>query len=838
MVKRRSRLSRLLVGIARGGALLTAVAAGGAIAFYLLFLRDLPDLHQLADYRPPLTSWVLDRHGMPVGLFSEERRQLVPLASVPRHVTQAFVASEDSAFFEHEGLDYRSILRAAWVDLISGEIRQGASTITQQTVKSLLLTPERRFSRKIKEMILARRLEERFTKQEILFLYLNQIYFGGGAWGIAEAARTYFAKSVQDLSVSEAALLAGLPKAPSRYSPSADPHAAERRRLYVLRRMLEEGFLDREAYVAAVSEPPVVSESPERENFAVARWFTEEVRRSLVESLGTDVVLQGGLTIETTLDLELQRTAVTAVRKGLKQLDRRQGWYGPVRHVTPEAIPLELEQLAQENELVVEGGALVELPATRPVFGIVTGLEVEEGVAQVAFAPGLEGEVHLEDVRWARPRDPSTRPVPMERIDAVFQIGDVARFQLIDLDLETPSDSNDAQGWLLHQEPRVEGALLCLGVESGDVLALVGGYDFQRSQFDRAVQARRQPGSAFKPITYAAAIAKGYTPVSILYDRPLVYSDPNSGFTWRPENYGRRFLGRILLRDALARSINNATIHLMRDVGVDFVIEYARHLGIESPLERNLSLALGASPVSLLELTRAYATFAAGGRRLFPRFIIRVLDREGEVVLENVLLGEERLDPAVESGDETDSELEPAEAPPEPDALQGPSPPDPNQILPPTDAYLATDLLRGVVENPRGTGRRARRLGRPVGGKTGTTNDHGDAWFVGFSPEVAAGVWVGYDERQVLGRGETGGRAALPIWIDFMEQVLAERSIRDFPVPDGIVFTRIDGATGLLADHASAEAYFQPFLAGTEPSEVASGALRDVESRRLLRREF
>lgn len=829
MKQRRSRLPRLLLFGAGAGALL---AAAGAIVFYWMFLRELPDLRQLADYRPPLTSWVLDREGEPIGLFYEERRQLVPLSAIPEHVIQAFVASEDSSFFEHEGIDYRSILRAAWVDLTAGEIRQGASTITQQTVKSLLLTPERRFSRKIKEMILARRLEQRFSKEEILYLYLNQIYFGAGAWGIGEAARTYFGKRVEDLTLSEGALLAGLPKAPSRYAPTSDPRAAEARRAYVLERMLIEEFIDRAEYETALANPPEIPGPPDTESFEIARWFTEEVRRALVDRLGDDTVLRGGLTIETTLDLDRQRAARAALRRGLKELDRRQGWHGPVRQVAEAAIPLELEELAQENGLVAPSGeAPPELPAIRPLLGVVTELDREENLARVAFAPELRGEVHLADVSWARPRDPSTRARPLERIDQVFDVGDVARFQLVDLDLERPDQKNGAKGWLLHQEPAVEGALLSLDVATGEVLALVGGYDFERSQFDRAVQAQRQPGSAFKPITYATALEQGYTPVSVLYDRPVIYSDPESGFTWRPDNYGRQFLGRLLLRDALARSVNNATIHLMRDVGVDRVIEMARRLGIESPLERNLSLALGASPVSLLELTRAYTIFAANGRRVVPRFVTRVLDRNGEVLLEALVLDED------EKGQDEETPLEVAAAPPEElvgeRELDGE---DPDRVISPPLAYLMVDLLRNVVQE--GTGRRARALGRPVAGKTGTTNDQADAWFVGFAPDVACGVWVGYDERQVLGSGETGARAALPIWMDYMRAALAGQRVRDFDAPEGIVFARIDRDTGLLADPNSRETDFQPFLAGTEPTEAASRALRDSESRRLLRREF
>jgi penicillin-binding protein 1A len=397
----------------------------------------------------------------------------------------------------------------------------------------------------------------------------------------------------------------------------------------------------------------------------------------------------------------------------------------------------------------------------------------------------------------------------------------------------------------LYQEPQVEGALLSFDVATGEVLALVGGYDYARSQFNRVTQARRQPGSSFKPVIYGAALAKGYTPASIVWDRPVVYTDESSGFTWRPRNYGRAFYGPITLREALARSVNNATVHLFRDVGVDYVIRYARRLGIESPLDRDLSLALGSSTVSLFELTRAYGVFAAGGRRVVPIFIRSVRDRNGELLLENVALGSapptngdagDSLEPPEEEAPEAPVEAV-AATDPLPDTLPGSyeSDPDPNQLLPAAQAFLVADLLRAVVFDPRGTGSRLRELGRPVAGKTGTTNDQADAWFIGFSPEIATGVWIGHDETRFLGWGETGGRAASPIWVDYMRTALADRPVREFPVPEEIVFARIDRKTGLLADASNDDTVFQSFLVDTEPTETAGQAQTTSEDLRLLR---
>jgi penicillin-binding protein 1A len=794
------------------GLLAVAAAAAGAGVVYLTLLRDLPDFHSLADYAPARTSVVFDRDGREIGEFYEQRRRLVPVSEIPRHVVLAFVASEDDAFFEHQGLDYVAILRALWVDLLSGEKKQGASTITMQTAKNLLLTPERRFRRKLKEMILARRIEQRFSKDEILYLYLNEIYFGSGAYGVAEAARTYFDTDVRALGLSQAALLAGLPKAPSKNSPLTNPEGAEERRRYVLGRMLEAGFVDQAGYDAALAERPVLAPPSRAEDFAAAGYLVEEVRRALFERLGGETVLRGGLAIHTTLDLDLQRAAVRALRGGLEALDRRQGWRGPVRRVGAKAIEAELATLAAAN-----GDAAGRLASGEPLAGVVLRVDRPHQTARVGFAPGVEASVRLADVAWAREPDPARLPYVEKSIDAVLAVGDVANFA------RAPEGEDEEEGAAglrvtLHQEPAVEGAVLVFDVASGDVLALVGGYDFGRSEFDRALQARRQPGSAFKPFIYAAALAKGMTPVSIVHDRPVVYTDSASGLTWRPENYGRRFLGPLTLRDALARSVNNATIHLLTQVGVDSVIATAQRTGIRSPLERNLSLGLGTNPVSLYELTRAYATFATGGKLLAPLAIRRVEDPAGRVLLEGLPLEAEPGGPDASEA----AERSPAN----------------ERVLEPAQAYLTLDLLRAVIEHPEGTGRRARELGRPLAGKTGTTNDQADAWFVGFSPDVVAGVWVGHDSKHVLGKGETGGRAALPIWIEVMRAAHEALPPRDFPMPDGIVLVRVDRATGLLADASSADAYFQPFVEGTEPTESAAAALSDAEGRRRLRLEF
>jgi penicillin-binding protein 1A len=869
----RSRILRFLLA----AAVVCAVVAGaGAVAFYHQFLRDLPDLRRIEDYKPPVTSVVLDRKGRPIGEFFVEKRRLVQIDEIPRHVQLAFVAAEDKSFFEHKGLDYSGILRAALANLRAGGAKkQGASTITQQMVKSLLLTPEKTFRRKFREMILARRIEQHFTKDEILYLYVNQIYFGQGAWGIGQAARAYFGKEVKNLNVAESALLAGLPQRPSAYSPYRSPAAAERRRRYVLERMLEDGFIDRAAYDEARDNPPEIRGAAEEEDLAPAAHFTELVRRYLFDRLGGDVVLRQGLVIETTLDLDLQRAAVTALRKGLQDHDRRQGYRGPLRHVaeseiaaeiarvgeqnaellagTPEPAPPEplqeesedaapvadLPDEAAEAELGAEAVAAAvtptELPWGEPLVGVVSEVNDRAGRAHVVFATGVEGEVFIDDVDWAHEVNPRLRPRPVARISKVFRKGDVARFVRI----EAPSspkasadpipDENALPRLGLSQEPIVQGALLSLDTSSGDVLALVGGYDYERSEFNRATQALRQPGSAFKPFIYGAALEQGYTPVSEVVDRPVVYTDPVSGFVWAPRNYSQNFYGPMPMRNALKKSVNNATVHLFRDVGVDYVIDYARRLGIQSPLSRDLSLALGSSSVTLLELTTSYAVFPNHGRRVVPRFITRVSEGGGgQLLLEDVPLGTPpapvvRPLVARESMQESgypDSELAATD-----------------QVIPESAAYLMCDLLKAVVQE--GTGQRLRELGRPLAGKTGTTNEQGDAWFMGFSPEITTGVWVGHDDNRLLGWGETGARAALPIWGDFMRVALAPIPPRDFEVPkQDIVFERIDRDTGLLADSHTRNAYFQPFIAGTEPKQGVGDRESAADARRALREDI
>jgi penicillin-binding protein 1A len=862
-------------------AFLTACAAAGVLAIYVLLIRDLPDFHSLDDYHPPVVSEVFDRNGKLIGEFYTQQRRLVPIDQIPRYVQLAFVAAEDGSFFEHKGIDYISIIRAAIANMREGGISQGASTITQQMVKSLLLTPERTYERKMREIILARKIEQQFSKEEILYLYLNQIYFGNAAWGIGQASRSYFGKEATELTISEAALLAGLPQRPSAYDPNRDPAAAESRRRYVLGRMLADGYIDQPTYESELAQPPEIKSHPDDENLIAARYFVEEVRRLLFERLDSDVILNQGLRIHTTLDIDLQRAALEAVQDGLEAQEHRYGYHGPLRRIAVAEIPEELERIAQTNlnDLVaielapnakldsssdaaaksstpdvgadasdaseialpldamamedLDGDALrevepvvigYEMPFDEPLVGIVLEVDRNAQTARIGFGHDVEGLAELSDIDWARTPDPKVRPRPVQSIEKIFSRGDVANFIRLpdradDEKKDTAKDEKKADAeeepaaplarldiW---QEPKAEGALLSMQNDTGDVIAMIGGYDFARSEFNRAVQAARQPGSAFKSFIYGAALTRGYTPVSTVVDRPVVYTDPVSGFVWAPRNYGRRFHGPMTMRDALKKSINNATVHLFRDLGVRYVIDYARRMGIQAPLSADLSLALGSSSLTLLELTRAYAVYPAGGHRIIPRFILDVVDRDGQELIGEVPLGDippPVLKPLLAKGETRDENY--------PDSELMPT----MQIITPADAYLMSDLLRAVVQE--GTGQGLRRLGRTLAGKTGTTNDFTDAWFMGFSPELTTGVWVGNDDNQPLGWGETGAKTALPIWRDFMRVALAPYPARDFAVPDRIEFQRIDRESGLLAEANTQDAYFQPFLEGTAPKRT------------------
>jgi penicillin-binding protein 1A len=646
----------------------TALTVFG-VAFYFFFTHDLPSIEMLKNYRPPTVTKIFSEGGEVIGEFYYEKREVISLDRIPNHLIQAFVAGEDARFFQHKGLDYLAILRAVLRNIFSGEIVQGGSTITQQVVKSLLLSSEKSFTRKIREAILAYKIEKYLSKEEILFLYLNQIYLGHGAYGVAAAAENYFGKKVEELNVAESAVLAGLPQAPSKYSPYHHPQQAKKRQLYILNRMVEEGFISSSEMIKA-SHTPYAIQNKENTFFEKAPHFVEYIRRYVEGKYGKGALYKNGLQVFTTIDLYFQRTAQEAVESGLREIEKR------------EKYP--------------------------------------------------SGEIPL-----------------------------------------TP-----------------EGALICFDLETGYVTAMVGGRDFKKSQFNRAIQAQRQTGSAFKPIVYASALDKGYTPASIVVDTPIIFEWGNQ--KWKPKNFEGKFSGPTTLRNALTHSVNVVTVKIAQDIGVDYIRDYARKLGISSPLHHELSMALGSSSISLYELTKAYAVFANEGKSFKPIFIKKILDRDGNLLEENL--------PLFQPG-KLDTE---------------------DQVITPQTAYLITYLMEGVVQH--GTGWRARSLGRPVAGKTGTTDQFMDAWFIGYTPEWITAVWVGFDEERSLGENETGARAASPIWVSFMSKILKDKPVTDFPVPEGIEFMKVDPQTGQAS--LGKEGILECFREGTGPTQNAPSPLK------------
>jgi penicillin-binding protein 1A len=748
----------------------------GAYGFYRV-TRNLPQITSLQDYEPSIVTTVYAADNRPIAEFYVERRIVVPLEQIPRKLIEAFVSAEDSRFFEHEGIDYLGILRALWKNIKAGGIVQGGSTITQQVTKSLLLSPERSFTRKLKEAILAYRIEKHLSKQEILFLYLNQIYLGHGAYGVQAAAQNYFGKNVEELNLAECATLAGLPQAPSRYSPYSHPERAKERQVYVLNRMVADGYITTNEAAEALAYQLDVKERQDWDIGSVP-YFSEHIRRYLEEKYGEEVLFRQGLKVYTTVDVAFQKAAQKAIEKGLYELDKRQGYRGPLKKLAPEEIESffkDLQESGEERQL--EKGAVVK--------GVVIAVSREEKTVSVRLNGAL-GNLPLANMEWARKPDPEAAYGTVKVTDPtkVLKVGDVILVRLL-------AEDSKAKGWILalEQEPEVQGALLCMENSTGYVKAMVGGLDFDKSQFNRAIQSRRQPGSAFKPFTYAAALDKGYTPATIIIDSPIIYTDEDMDFKWKPKNYKEKFYGPTLLRTALIFSRNVVTIKILRDIGIDYVIDYARRFGITSPLSRDLSLALGSSGVSLLELTNAYSVFAGMGELVSPIFITKVLDRHGNILEEHTTQRE--------------------------------------KVLEKDTAYIMTHLLQEVVKY--GTGWRARALKRPAAGKTGTTNKLQDAWFIGFTPEYVSGVWVGFDDDRTLGKFETGSRAASPIWVDFTTEILKDKPVNVFTVPENVVFAKIDPKTGLLAKPDDQNAVFEAFKEGTAPTETTKESAPAVD---------
>jgi penicillin-binding protein 1A len=752
-----------------------AVFATGA---YFFFSLNLPKLKTIDDYRPALPTIMFDKDSLEVSRFYTENREIISIDQVPRQVINAVLAIEDANYYQHKGLDYIGIFRAFLKNLQAGKVVQGGSTITQQVAKSLLLTRERKYSRKIKEAILARRMNKRFTKDEILEIYLNQTYFGHGSYGIESASESYFQKHVWELSLPEMALLAGLPKAPSTYDPSRNPERAKERRDLVLERMAKENFITEQERDEAAAQPLNLNLKKKAPLDPVA-YFAEEVRRYLYEKYGEEALYRGGMKVYTTMDSVLQTAAQEALRKGLIDLDRRQGFRGPLEYVSTENFADAAERIRQENGLANSiPGIAEDLPweAEQVVKALV--MRVDKDGADLDLG-GVDGYLPLKEMKWARPPDFTIdyTEYVVKKADEVLSAGSLILVKHLGT-----RDSTGRPLFALDQEPVAEGALVCMEAPTGKVLAMIGGYDFNHSEFNRATQAKRQPGSAFKPIVYSAAMDNGFTPSSIIMDSPIIYDDPSQELKWKPANYSEKFYGATTLRTGIVKSRNVITIKLVQKLGIQAVIQYARRFGIEQELPEDLSISLGSMGVTPLELTSAFTVFANLGLKASPWFISKVEDRDGNVL---------------EQGG-----------------------PELVRSLSEDTAYIMQNLLRGVVQS--GTGWRARALGRPTGGKTGTSNDMVDAWYMGFTPKVVTGVWVGFDEEATLGQNETGSRAAAPVWLSFMEKAMEGRPVLPFPSPPpGIEMVKVDPGSGLLAGSGADRFLYEAFKIGTAPREYA-----------------
>ena len=658
--KKRKRIITKLFGLI---VLILVVTIGGTITYYAVTI-DLPGIDTLKDYRPIVASIVYDDNDKRIDDFFLEDRKVIKLEEIPKSVKDAFIAAEDSRFYEHKGFDIQSIFRALFKNFEAGYIVQGGSTITQQVAKLIYLSPEKKYLRKVKEAILSYKIDRYLTKDEILSLYLNQIYLGHGTYGIEAASLGYFGKSAKELTLPEAAMLAGMPKAPSTYSPFLYFERSKQRQAYVLGRMLEDKYITQEEMDRAVHVPLILRDIKPKEK--VAAYFIEHIRRYVQEKYGADILYKEGLSIYTTLNLDAQIAAREALEKGLSELEDREKY--------------------------------------------------ERGL--------------------------------------------------------------------------VQGAIYCMDVKTGAIRAMVGGRDFNKSEFNRATQSRRQPGSAFKPLIYTAAFDKGMNPSTRFIDSPLVIEDPSvEGGLWRPKNFDDKFLGPITMRTALVQSRNVVTVKILQEIGVEYAASYATNMGITSPLGRNLSLALGSSGVTLQELVTAYGVLANGGKKVTPYFIKKIVDRTGNVFEEATVQSEQVIDARI--------------------------------------AFMTSYVMRDVVES--GTGRRAKGLGRQVAGKTGTTNDTRDAWFIGFTPSLIAGVWIGFDQEVTLGRSEVGGRAAAPIWLYFMEKALQHSPVESFPTPEGIIFVKVDPKSGLPTLGFGGGSIYEAFLDGAPPREKTDGMTEEKE---------
>lgn len=859
---------------------------GSVLLFVVItyFSMSLPKISSLSDYRPAVKSQIISKDGVVLGEIGLEDRDIVELTEVPAIVINAFLSAEDSGFYEHTGVDYLGVARAMLANLKAGKVVQGGSTITQQVAKSLLLTSERSVTRKIKDFLLAQKIEKRLSKEEILFLYLNQVYLGGGYYGVKSAFRGYFEKDLGEATVAESALVAGLLVAPGKYSPYVNPAYAKKRQAYVLSRMYANGKISKEQYEEALTEK--IKYRLRKPSPFKAAYFTEHVRQMVTNLVGNDNFLQNGFKVTTTLDYELQKVAEEAVKEGSAGIDKRQGYVGPTKNI-PETewreffeswrkkfyqekslyftltddnkrdyeisySEDEVERILKAEELfkskiyssrfkagyLDDDQLITQLNNNDLYEALVISTDDAARVIYVSVA-GVSGVIPYSGFRWAHERSISedqqffpyvTRP------SSIVKKGDIINVRVVKTKTKLSSQAYesfkaiyssskdksiiDEQNYLLcelEQTPEVQAALLSLNPTTGEVVSLVGGNDFEKSKFNRALQSKRQPGSSFKPLLFAAGLENGYTPATIILDTPEALGGNDENLNWKPRNYDGGFKGPMTFRESLELSRNIPTIKMSLDLGIPKIFKFMERIGFNSEMPKDMSIALGSFGSTLLQMVESYALFPSGGKKVTPIFITSILDRDGrEYVYElaNTTQEQEEVKPQEEKVDVTvaDNAI--------PEELKEQQNPytqglDKLQVYDPRLSYIMTNLLRGVVLN--GTGREARSVGNYIGGKTGTTNNYVDAWFIGFSQNMATGVWTGFDNNQTMGWGETGAKSALPIWKNYMQESVRKYGESDFRVPQGIINVQIDKKTGKeISDDRNG--ILESFVEGTEPS--------------------
>jgi penicillin-binding protein 1A len=776
-----------------GAGFMIFLGLSGALVYVIWDVaKDLPDYKQLASYEPPVMTRIHAADGSLLAEYADERRLFVPVNSVPKRLIQAYISAEDKTFFTHGGLDWRGIaaagIRYIQVKLTGKGQIVGASTITQQVAKNFLLNNEQTIERKLREAIIVQRIEAAFSKDQIIELYLNEIFLGLNSYGIAAASLNYFGKSLTELSLDEMAYLAALPKGPNNYHPFKHKDRAIERRNWVLLQMLENDYITQAEFDEATKKPLVVNPRPFGAQLFAAESFAEEVRRELSQMYGKDKLGKGGLSVRTTLDPKLQIYARQALARGLIAFDRRRGFRGPVKKV----------------EVQGDWGLLLDkprAPADVAPWRLALVTEVNEQQAAIGLQPKLQPDGKPEAAReigvvpvalmgWARAYVDGKKLGPkIEKATDVLAVGDVVYV----------APSSDAGQWHLVQMPDVEGALIAMDPHTGRVLSLVGGFSYGKSQFNRAVQAMRQPGSSFKPVAYAAALDNGYTPSSVVLDAPVEYNLPN-GEVWKPKNYQDKFFGPSTLRRGIEQSRNVMTVRLADDLGMTKIVDLAQRLGLYDKMPLQLSMALGAGETTLMKMTTAYSIFANGGKKVQATLIDRVQDRYGRTIF--------RFDKRDCSFCQQETYSESSAEPELMDVRE--------QVMSPYTAYQITSMLEGVVQ--RGTGKKVQIVGKPVAGKTGTSNEEKDAWFIGYAPDLAVGVYVGYDNPQPMGKGRTGGELAAPIVADFMRLALREQPATPFRVPRAIELIPIDANTGQRAVFGDEGVILEAFKPGEEPA--------------------